>query len=828
MASVQSLGLGSGVLTSDLVDQLIKAERASTELRLDSRQQVTEARITAYGEIQSMMAKIQSAASSLSSPSLMGSTLAKSSDESILTATGSLTADVGSFNVEVRNIAKAHTLATATSSGFDEIIGTGKLEFTFGKLSYDETGKVTGQVIDTNKPSATIVIDESNNTLSGIRDAINSAKIGVTANIVNDGSGYRLSITSNETGEENAMQIRALDSNGNLLNDGLAALSFNPEQAGLEQTNKGEDALLRVNGLNITRSSNTVDEVIKGVTLNLKGADVGKSVTISVSPDTEKLSETVDSFVTAYNELKVFVDKLSSYDATAKQGGLLSGDSTIRSMMTQIRSLISEPIVGITSGFRSLTELGVNTDRNNKYMLTFDKEAFASAVNKDRSALVGVMAKTGIATDSQVTYVNDSVNTKPGTYAVNVTQLATQGKYIGAAATLELLNANDPDSGVIKLTGDASANTLELNVNGQFISIALEAKDYTGAEMAEQLALKINSDPEMSKLGHNVSVSFNKTSNAFTFTSNKYGSDSNVTVMTAYNSLANTLGFTDDATISQGKDVEGTINGVKAEGSGQFLRSPNGEIAATNGYTVAGNGFNRGGDDPSAKEVSANNPYIVNGDNKTFSINLDGITAEISLQEGSYSSHSAIAQALQTAINTHPEFLEKGVKVEYTDDESAYTHQKYSIISASTGTSSQVQVVSGLTQLGFGGGSLVESGKAAIKDENAASGLRLKITGTKVGDRGTITYVSGFGDKLKDIMDSFLNGKESVIATKKDALDKSMKAVSDDRAKMEMRLEAQEKMMRAKFAANDAIVATLNNTLDYVKQQFEAMNASKK
>ncbi|MEE3160633.1 MAG: flagellar filament capping protein FliD, partial [Pseudomonadota bacterium] len=386
MASIESLGLGSGVLTTDLVEQIIGAEREVSELRLDRRQELIEAKITAYGEIKGLMSTMQSSVNNLASPSAAGATLATSSNEDILTVTTSTTADPGNYSVEVLNTAKSHSLATGTFNSFDEIVGTGELTFSFGTNNYDEvTGDITGQDVNTDRPTRTITIDESNRTLSGIRDAINNADMGVRASIINDGVGFRLLMTSDDTGSSNAMRIEARDDSGNLLTNGLASMAFNELQAGpdnLEQTSRGENAQLSVNGLTITRESNNVDEVIKGVTINLKSADVGTQVSISVEPDTDTLSENIQGFVDAYNNLKQFVDDLSSYDTDSQQAGLLLGDSTIRTMQSQIRSLISQPIAGLSGEYRSLTELGVNTDRNNDYLLEYDPSVFRKAINE--------------------------------------------------------------------------------------------------------------------------------------------------------------------------------------------------------------------------------------------------------------------------------------------------------------------------------------------------------------------------------------------------------------------------------------------------------------
>ncbi len=1316
MASVESLGLGSGVLTTDLVEKLTKAEREVAELRLDRRQTLVDAKITAYGEIQSLMGKIQSAANSLSSPSLVGSTTATSSDDSILTATGSALADPGTYNVEVLNTAKSHALATGSYSSFDEIIGTGKLVFSFGELQYDGSGNVTGQNVNPDRAGKTITIDESNRTLSGIRDAINSAGFGVNASIVNDGNGFRLLITSSDTGAKNALRIEAQDSAGNLLTGGLSALAFNENQNGagnLGQTSRGEDAQLRVNGLTITRSSNAVDEIIKGVTLNLKSADVGKNVSINVSADTDKLTETVEGFVSAYNDLKRFVDDLSGYDAAKQQAGLLLGDSTMRNIMTQIRALISEPIVGLTGKYRSLTELGVNTDRNNDYLLDFDVTKFTKAVSEDRASLIGLLAKSGTSTDSQITYVNDSINTKPGTYDVVITQQATQAKYAGGS--LGLLDFSSP------VVIDASNNNFTINVNGQSASIELSQGSYSsGNDLARQIALQINSNETLVKFGHSVSVDYSASARNFSITSNKYGSDSQVYFTAVDANTANTLGFntlnkgtyfgaelttlnaeafagkgattlpgsrtvaasagvnfaannatfslnvdgsgpvavtvnqnasgtdlngdgvfgdrndtlqaiqsaidatalsgqvtasfdrngylifetalegatrtieltgvgssssdvtlglngtqgvqtngkdpgvtfglpvefnvqvdgittatkvalpagtyatgndlaaaiqsqltaslaadanfagvirgastatgtrdisaaidfsaanagfrlnvsgierdiivnnttgdnvadiqaaldsaygagvvtasldgtglklsgvatghqeyievlsdgrgarsssfadlssgidfsggnnatftltvdgvdinvdvTGDGTsgsnnassnllviqealdtalaasgqfaagdvqasvdssgnlffetrskngvktaatfgasaaieiknlggsavaslglsaetstngydglgltsnvrtfgydltadvdyvydpdsdlgsfnisiggrgtsvgftdldstaiaflglqdvsvysaaIPKGKDVAGTINGIEASGNGQFLRAVDGNSKATNGFYLG------------AQAADFSTPVILDASNNTFKIKIDGIEAEVSLnQPATYVSGSALASALQTAINNTAAFKDenKSVKVEYTDDPASFANKKFGIISASTGKESAVEIteVSSAAAAVFGfvnGIGDGERGKDQVGNIDAASGLRLKVTGGNIGPRGSVTYISGFGDKLKDIMDSFLNGQNSSISVKQKALDTEVETISNDRTRLEERLAAQEARLKAQFLFNDAIISSLNTTLDYVKQQFEAMNNSKK
>src|SRR5690606_13909133 len=173
------------------------------------------------------------------------------------------------------------------------------------------------------------------------------------------------------------------------------------------------------------------------------------------------------------------------------------------------------------------------------------------------------------------------------------------------------------------------------------------------------------------------------------------------------------------------------------------------------------------------------------------------------------------------------------VKVEYTDDPTSFANGKFGIISASSGAQSEVRITEANAEVAAGFGFVTgigdaAKGKAQVGVVDGASGLRLKITGGNVGRRGRGTYVSGLGDRLRDIMDGFLNGQNSVIAGRERALDTDTKAIAEDRERMEIRLAAQEARLRASFLNNDAIVSKLNTTLDYVKQQFEAMANSKK
>ena len=540
MAAIESLGLGSGVLTNDLVDKIVGAERAAVDKRFERDETILDARITAYGEIKSLVSSLQVATSALALPSTAGATTATSSDESILTTEASILAEPGSYNIEVLNTAKAHSLVTGTFSGVGEEIGSGRMYISFGEITYDVGDGFVSQDVDPSK-GGFIDINSSNNSLTGIREAINDANIGARASIINDGSGYRLVITSEETGLSSGMRILTVDKDTEIpLTSGLSALAYNEIQTGagtLSETAKGVDAKLNVNGLSITRSSNSIEEVVPGVTLNLTGADLGKPVTVVVAPDTAGLQEKIQDFVNAYNEFKKFSDELTSYNSESDQAGLLLGDSTVRGIQSQVRSIISQPISGLNgTKYRSLTELGVNTDRTNDFLLEFDAGVFSKAMKDDRESVISILAKSGDASDGQIRYVNDSVNSQPGSYAVEITQLATKATYTGGS-----VDGLDFASPVII---DDSNNNFTLNLNGKNEAITLLEGSYaSGEELAKQIALQINSNETFRKFASSVSVDYSAADKSFSLTSSKFGSDSQISFSATDSNTANTLGF---------------------------------------------------------------------------------------------------------------------------------------------------------------------------------------------------------------------------------------------------------------------------------------------
>lgn len=588
MASITSTGLGSGIDIDSLVSQLVSAEKQPATQRLDSREATLQTQISAFGTFKSTLSTFQSAISSLkSAATLQGSKTATVANDKLFTASAVSTAPVGSYGIQVQELAQSQRLATAADHRFSsttDVVGTGVLTFQLGTYGTpDSEGKVTFTV-NPDKEVGTVTIDSSNNTLLGVRDAINKANIGVQASIVNDGGGYRLVLGSTATGAANSLKITvADDDSGNTDTAGLSLLAHDPTLAdntagkNMIQTLAGKDAQVVIDGLTVTSASNTLSEAIPGVTLNLKAKD-STATTLTVGQDNSAISTSVQSFVKAYNDLASTVKSLTSYNAETKQSGPLLGDFSVRSIFNQLRGELNKAVAGASSQFGSLAELGLSTQ--NDGTLKLDSTKLQKAIEADPQGVAGLFARTGRTNDSLVNYVGATSDSQAGDYALTVSRLATQGNYTGA------------NVGADSFAIDGTNNTFSLKVDGtQSGTITLSQNDaYTSTQLIAELQSKINGDSALKTAGVSVSVSFS--AGQFILTSASYGASSKIE-FTAANA---TLGFSTGITSANvdGQDAQGTIGGIEATGSGRKLTGSSGGAVGISVEVLGGTIGDRG------------------------------------------------------------------------------------------------------------------------------------------------------------------------------------------------------------------------------------------
>ncbi len=579
MAGISSLGVGSGLDLNTIVSSLVEAERVPTESRYSSQEQELATDLSAFGLLRSSLSIFQGSMSTLNSVSTFNAKTLSNSDDSVISATAASTADVGSYSLEVSALARAHSLATDESTAFsdvDEIVGTGTMTIRFGTTttspySFSE---------DTSKASQVITVSDENNntTLSGLREYINDNDFGVQASIIDDGNGYRMVLTSEETGAANSMEITVTDDgdSDNSDNAGLSQLAFNAgAQTSLAQTVAAQDAELSLNGLDITRETNTIAGAISGVTLNLIKADVGNIISLDISESQTGIKAGILEFVDGYNGMTASINSLTGYDAETGNAGILIGDFTVQGITRQLRNVISSQVAELTGNIQSLVDIGITTSPIDG-TLEVDSDVLDDALSNYPSEIEALFALQGRPTDSEVAYLSATSDTEAGDYAVNITTLATRGSFAGSSVNNALTIDDDNDSFTLVLDG-VTSETITLS-QGMYND---------GDALAAQIQAQINDDTNIKASDASVLVTYDSINNEFDITSALYGSASSIEFTAVDTSTASDIGFSVSAG-TDGVDVAGTINGLYATGIGQVLTSQSGDSTGLE-LTISGN-----------------------------------------------------------------------------------------------------------------------------------------------------------------------------------------------------------------------------------------------
>ncbi len=552
MASISSLGIGSGVLTSDLVDQLVQAERAPTENRLTRKTEQTQALLSAYGKLRSAVTELRLPMRQLSAPDNLKAFSASSSSEGIGVSVDSTKASRGTYSVEVTSLAGAQALASRDVFADRDATSVGQ-----GTLTLNVGDKTTN-----------ITIDNSNDTLQGLANAINDSDAGVSAGVIDTGNGFQLVLSADETGTANAVSISVSGDTGGTDTDslGLSRFAFNTgmdADAGLQETIAASDAVMKINGVAVTRSTNSFENVIDGLTFDI--TETGSSI-IKVEQDLGAVADRVQGFVDKFNALQSTIDSLAGFNAEAGVGSLLTGDSTVRSIQNQLRQVLTRVVPGLeNSVVRSLADVGITTNFETGG-LDFDRAKFEEQLKNNPDDVTALFAEQGRTTDSQVEFVRSGLNTEPGSYDINITQAATQGSLSGAAFTAPVTIGAGNDELTFQINGETS------------VSVQLTQQTYNSAqELADEIQAQLNANNSLNASGSDVQVGVGG-GGELTFTSSDYGSDSNVSLTSVEDGSAYGLSV---AAGTSGVDVAGTIGGRTAEGDGQVLFLGNGNGGAS-------------------------------------------------------------------------------------------------------------------------------------------------------------------------------------------------------------------------------------------------------
>ena len=354
MASIVSTGIGSGLDIAGIVQSLVAAEGQPVETRIGLQEARAQAKLSAFGSLKSALADLRDRLETMKTPEKFLARKAVSGNENVFTASADTNALPASYSLEVVQLAQAQKLTSGAFADSDTVVGTGTLTVTVGASTMD------------------LDITAENNTLAGIRDAINAAtdNPGVAATIVNADSGSYLILTGNSTGAANTITVTQAGGDG-----GLAALEYDPGMGltSLTESLAAQDSLIRIDGFDVMSDSNTISGAVQGVTISILEDSGGVAELLTVENDETAARALVGDFVESYNALISTLDSLTDYDAEADLAAPLLGDATVRGIRDQIRRELSTAVQDIDADFSTLREVGIETQLDGTLTINDDE-----------------------------------------------------------------------------------------------------------------------------------------------------------------------------------------------------------------------------------------------------------------------------------------------------------------------------------------------------------------------------------------------------------------------------------------------------------------------
>ncbi|MEC9423081.1 MAG: flagellar filament capping protein FliD [Nitrospinota bacterium] len=482
MAQNAIFGINSNLDTGGIIDNLITLQRQPITI-VEAKRALEEAKLLSFQDLKNRLQNFKSVVNTLNTESRFLSTIGTFSNNNstdtnkVATLATTSSATSGTFSLVVNNLARETKLV---SSGFESTSSTvdkGILKLTVG----GSTTKIT--------------IDESNNTLEGLRLAINNSGTNIQATFLNDGSAtkpVKLVVSATKTGVENA-------ASATLTHSLFGAGTFHPITFTEAQT--AQDASFILDGVAVTKANNTVSDVISGTTLQLESAGSG---IITLSPDEDAIKEKIQNYVDGFNEIMQHLSKELALTESTGETGVLFANFTVQNLQQTLREIITDKVIGVNGDFEYLSQIGIRTQSDGT--LTINDGDLSTAIASSIENVTQLFSSAGTATNQAVTFVGFTSKTEPGTYNVRVSngipQLAASGTttfidavgngnfFAGAAgSTSEGLNFR------IGNLSDGNYGTLTLSVGVAQITNRVIAR-LTDASLQGPLEAEIDSSKE--------------------------------------------------------------------------------------------------------------------------------------------------------------------------------------------------------------------------------------------------------------------------------------------------------------------------------------------
>lgn len=406
MAQISSPGLGSGLDVPSLVQQLVSAERSSSESRLYREESRASTELSALAKIKSALSALQSKLDDFDDR--LSPRRVSVGDEELLAVNADDGAITGEYDIEIAALASAHRL---TSKAFADqaVIGSGSL------------------VVASGEKEITLEFAEGA-TLEQIRDAINAHddNPGVRATIIRGADGDHLVLSAEESGSAHALRVSASGGDG-----GLDALAHDPAQGisgNYTEVAAARDANVIIDGVSVTSPGNRIEDVLEGVTLDLKAAKPGETVSVRIDNDSAALEKTLEEFITAYNGVVTTIASTTRFDAASGSSAPLTGDAMTRGIQSALRTILSAPTEGAPALADTLAELGITTQSDGK--LKLDRSVLGKALDEVPDAALRLFSGENGLVKRLETTLKDYLDSSEGMLATREESLKNRIKRV--------------------------------------------------------------------------------------------------------------------------------------------------------------------------------------------------------------------------------------------------------------------------------------------------------------------------------------------------------------------------------------------------------------
>jgi len=394
VATFSVSGLISGIDYNTMIEQLIELQRQPIDIK-ENRQDAYQTKISRYGELSSKLDALKTASEALSTEDNFFSRTAEAGDETILNATASSQAAEGNYTVVVTRLAQAHRIASSSVASETSTVASGAGNFCFQVGGGD---------------TVTVAVDATT-TLEDLAGAINTETDDVEASVINDGTGYRLVLKGASSGAANAITVTE--------NDTTLGLPTGPVSGG-QQLQAAQDAAFSIDGLPMTRTTNTVEGAVSGLSITLKKEGTS---TLSVTNDAGAIQEKIQAFVSAYNEVVSLVADNVAYDADSGTASAFTGESTARDIVNRLQSILGNRVSGLSEDLRVLSQIGIKTESDGT--LTINETTLSGKLATDLGAVSDLFNATGGVAASMYDYLDEVTDSTSGSIATRTKGLGT-------------------------------------------------------------------------------------------------------------------------------------------------------------------------------------------------------------------------------------------------------------------------------------------------------------------------------------------------------------------------------------------------------------------